>query len=317
MEDQNTDNREPVHEFGGSHISVCICTYKRPQLLENLLGKLQAQRTGGLFTYSLVIADNDHDHSAESTVSAYQKKSSVLIDYCVEPEVSIALARNKAVHNARGEFIAFIDDDEFPENDWLLNLYKTCREYKAGAVLGPVIPHYEGKPPKWVVRGKFCERPSYETGTRIHWSNSRLGNVLVRASCFQHSTQAFNPKFRIQGEDVALFKGLDERGYSFVWCKEAPVYEAVTESRYRKAYFLRRAFVQGNVSLLYYDELDWGESIHILLKSIAASIVYTTMLPFCFLAGTHVFMRYLVKDVHHISRLLALSGLVSMKERGF
>jgi succinoglycan biosynthesis protein ExoM len=317
MEDQDIDRAIATRVLGSSHISVCICTYKRPQLLDNLLNKLQAQRTEGLFTYSIVIADNDREHSAKSTVNAYQKTGNVLINYCVEPEVSIALARNKAVHNARGEFIAFIDDDEFPENDWLLKLYKTCREYKAGAVLGPVIPHYLGRPPKWVVRGRFCERPSYETGTRIHWSNSRLGNVLVRASCFQHGTQTFNPKFRLQGEDVALFKGLDERGYSFVWCKDAPVFEAVTESRYRKAYFLRRAFVQGNLSLQYYDELDWGETIHILLKSVTASMAYTTMLPFCFLAGTHIFMKFLIKDVHHISRLLALFRLVSMKERGF
>jgi|CXWL01.1.fsa_nt_gi glycosyltransferase involved in cell wall biosynthesis len=317
MEDQNTDCPVGAYGFGVSHISVCICTYKRPQLLDNLLNKLQGQRTEGLFTYSLVIADNDREYSAKSTVSAYQNTGSVLIEYCVEAEVSIALARNKAIQNAKGEFFAFIDDDEFPENNWLLKLYKTCQEYKAGAVLGPVIPHYEGTPPKWLVRGRFCERPSYETGTWIHWSKCRLGNVLVRASCFQHGTQAFNPKFRFQGEDVALFKGLDERGYSFVWCKDAPVYEAVTESRYRKAYFLRRAFVQGNVSLQYYEERDWRETIHILLKSVAASMAYTTMLPFCLLAGTHIFMRYLIKDVHHISRLLALFHLVSMNERGF
>lgn len=317
MEDQNIAHAIARRALGCNHISVCVCTYKRPQLLDNLLNKLQAQRTEGLFTYSLVIADNDREHSAESIVNAHQKRDSISIDYCVEPEVSIALARNKAVQNAKGEFFAFIDDDEFPENNWLLKLYKTCHEYTAGAVLGPVIPHYEGTPPKWLVRGRFCERPSYKTGTRIHWSKSRLGNVLVTASCFQHGTQAFNPKFRFQGEDVVFFKGLDERGYSFVWCSDAPVYESVNESRHRKSYFLRRAFVQGNVSLQYYDDLDWGESIYILLKSVAASMAYTAMLPFCFLAGTHVFMRYLIKDVHHISRLLALFHLVSMKERGF
>ena len=37
------------------------------------------------------------------------------VKYCVEPRQNIALARNKALQNAEGDLIAFIDDDEFPD----------------------------------------------------------------------------------------------------------------------------------------------------------------------------------------------------------
>ena len=106
------------------HICVCICTYKRPELLKRLLSKLEEQETEGLFDYSILIVDNDSSGSARQIVKSYARQSKISINYYVEPDQSIALARNKAVANAKGEFVAFIDDDEAPTRRWLLNLFK-------------------------------------------------------------------------------------------------------------------------------------------------------------------------------------------------
>src|SRR5690349_10462023 len=110
-----------------AHISVCVCTYKRPYYLAFLLTRLAAQDTGGVFTYSIVVIDNDHTRSAEPVVAAFAHESRIDITYLVEPRQNIALARNMAVHNARGEFLAFIDDDEFPSQEWLRTLFTECR----------------------------------------------------------------------------------------------------------------------------------------------------------------------------------------------
>src|SRR5512145_2865383 len=147
------------------HICVCICTYKRPDLLSKLLSALQNQKTEDLFTYSAVVVDNDIRQSARDTVSALQKTSSIRIDYHVEPEQNIALTRNRAVDNARGNYIAFIDDDEFPIPEWLLNLYKALIRYKVDAVLGPVRPYYPDQTPRWLIKSRLCERPEHKTGT--------------------------------------------------------------------------------------------------------------------------------------------------------
>ncbi len=83
-------------------------------MLANLLEKLQEQCTNNSFSYSIVVVDSDLNESAKAIVEAFQKKSSVNIDYFIEPEQNISLARNKVVGNARGNFIALIDDDEYP-----------------------------------------------------------------------------------------------------------------------------------------------------------------------------------------------------------
>src|ERR1051325_8420557 len=88
---------------------------------------------------------------------------------CVEPRQNIALARNMAVANAKGDFIAFIDDDELPGGEWLLTLFSAYQQYGVDGVLGPVKPRFDEPPPKWVVDGRFCERPSYPTGFVIDW----------------------------------------------------------------------------------------------------------------------------------------------------
>src|SRR6266480_976888 len=163
------------------HISVCICTYRRPEFLKRLLEELGRQDTGGLFTYSIVVADNDQHQSAKEVVSHFAAGSSVSINYCVEARQNIALARNKAIECASGDFVAFIDDDEFPTRRWLLTLFTACHEYNVDGVLGPVKPHFCEEPPEWLVKGRFYERPTYATGFVIDWRKGRTGNVLLKS----------------------------------------------------------------------------------------------------------------------------------------
>src|SRR4051812_43278175 len=96
------------------HICVCICTFKRLGFLRRLLAALAAQETGGLFTYSVVVADNDRHESAKAVVDEWTLGSLLRVAYCVQPRQNIALTRNQAIAHAKGDYIAFIDDDEWP-----------------------------------------------------------------------------------------------------------------------------------------------------------------------------------------------------------
>jgi glycosyltransferase involved in cell wall biosynthesis len=295
-----------------AHITVCICTYKRPKLLARLLKKLGRLETGGLFVYDVVVVDNDQDHSARLIVEDAQAGLNFKISYHCEHEQNIALARNKAVQNAKGEFIAFLDDDEFPVQDWLLHLYRSIHDYQAVGVLGPVKPHFEEQPPEWVIRGKLCERDSFSTGTLLTNSRyTRTGNVLLSKALFKEENDFFNPDFgRTGGEDVDFFKRMIEKGAKFVWNDEAIAYESVPLERTERKYFLTRAFLRGAINSKH-------PSISSVLKSIVASISYTIALPFLFFMGHNLFMKYLIKDCDHIGKLLGIFGIKIVKERNF
>jgi succinoglycan biosynthesis protein ExoM len=290
------------------HISVCICTYKRQQMLQHLLSELGRQETDGQFTYSIVVADNDFLQSAEAVVRNFSAYSSILVNYCIEPRQNIALARNRAIENANGDFVAFIDDDELPTKDWLLTLFKACRKYGADGVLGPVLPRFDEVPPKWIVSGKFYERPTYPTGMVIDWRKGRTGNLLLKRNVFGNDRQPFRPEF-ITGEDQDFFRRMIENKHVFVWCNEAVAHEIVPPTRWNRKFMLKRALLRGKASLLH---PTFG--LRDILKSLVAVPAYTMALPFALLLGHHRFMTCLVKLFDHLGKLLALIGVNLVRE---
>lgn len=296
------------------HITVCICTYKRPQMLSNLLSKLQDQITEDRFTYSAVVVDNDDNQSARAVVEDWQVNTLVPINYCWEPEQNIALARNKAVANAEGNFIAFIDDDEFPDKNWLINLFKTLKQYQCAGILGPVKPYFEIEPPKWITKGKICERPTFPTGTMLKNQNeTRTGNVLLNKELFSNQEKPFNPEFgRSGGEDVDFFSRMMGKGFNFVWCNEAFVYEIVPPERFKRSFYLRKALLRGKVNADKSSAFSIGA-----IKSVIAFMIYTMALPFFLLFGHHLFMKYLIKDCDHIGKILGFCGITFIKKRNF
>ncbi|MGA2019365.1 MAG: glycosyltransferase family A protein [Candidatus Sulfotelmatobacter sp.] len=292
-----------------SHISVCICTYKRPDLLRRLLDNLADQETGGIFTYSIVIVDNDGQQSAKNVITEFNLTAAIAIKYRVELRQNIAMARNKAVESSEGDYIAFIDDDEFPEKTWLLTLLKACQQYKVDGVLGPVKRYFDEQPPQWIIKGNFYERPTYPTGLIIDWRKGRTGNVLLKKQLFTGAGRPFDPQFR-QGEDQDFFRRMIEQGHVFIWCNEAVAYEVVPPVRWRRVFMLKRALLRGAMEpqTANFGALDIG-------RSVAAIPLYICALPFAFVAGQHRFMDLTVRLFDHLGKLLALAGVHIVKDQ--
>ena len=301
---------DPITSKRTAQISVCICTLKRPELLRRTLSSLHDQQTGGVFTYSVVVADNDAAESARQAVAEFSAAARLPVTYCVEPQQNIALARNKAIENATGDWIAFIDDDEFPAPDWLLNLFKTCATYQADGALGPVKPYFDTEPPKWVKKGGFFDRPNHATGYRVTWEQSRTGNVLFRKDILNGLETPFRSEFATAGEDMDFFRRAMNQGCSFVWCNEAVAYEVVPSSRCTRTYLLRRALLRGSNFPKHPEN-----RIRNAVKSLIAVPLYALALPVLVLFGQHVFLKYLIKLLDHSSRLLAYLGVSVMTER--
>ncbi|MCX6967706.1 MAG: glycosyltransferase [Verrucomicrobia bacterium] len=286
------------------HITVCICTWKRPALLARLLERLRCQQTEGRFSYSIVVADNDRLESARSIVENFPGSGPALT-YCVEPEQNIARARNKALDLAKGDYAAFIDDDELPEPNWLLALFTACQAHHSDGVLGPVKPFFEQKPPSWLIRGKFCERHAHSTGTVLDWRQTRTGNVLFKREILREIPEPFRPQFGDGGEDNDFFRRMMESRRIFTWCNEAVVFELVSPARFKRSYILKRALLRGQNRRHYADGYRFA-------KSAAACILYSLALPFLVFAGQHIFMKYLMRLFDHAGLLLTFFGLMPL-----
>lgn len=300
------------------HISVCIPTYRRTELLDRLLRNLAVQQTGALFSYSLVVVDNDAPGSARETVTRLVAELGLDLTYAVEPERTIPAVRNHALRLARGNYIGIIDDDEFPPPDWLLKMYEGIRTFSVDGALGPVHPFFAQTPPAWLVKSGLCELPSWRTGTLLHWSQTRTGNVLLKKAVFDQHGLAFDPKFKTGGSDQEFFRQAMARGCRFVSVHEAPVYEVVPPVRWTRKYWIKRALVNGfNARRYAASGMSRGRRAALALKSMVATPVYALVLPVYACLGQHRLMNCLEKGCYHLSRACATVGIELWNRRDF
>lgn len=285
------------------HISVCLCTFKRPALLKKLLDELGDQDTAGLFTYSIVVVDNDRLQSGEPVVAEFAATSKVSVKYCLEPHQNIAQARNRSLQNASGDYIAFIDDDEFPTKRWLLSMFNVLEKNGVAGVLGPVLPYFGDGAPRWVIKGKFYDRPRHQTGLVLNWGQTRTGNVLLQRQLFAEDTEPFRPQC-VEGSDQDFFKRMMQLGHVFIWCDEGVVYEVVPPSRWKRNFLVRRALYRGIYSIR-----NHGMPIQLVATSLIAAPAFAVALPVGLVLGQAQFMDYVFKLSYHTGRLLAAMGL--------
>ena len=285
-------------------------------MLERLLHQLASQDTAGQFEYSVVIVDNDAAGSARDMVVRFALERHLEATYAIGTENTIPLARNHAIRLARGNYIGIIDDDEFPSPQWLSTLYRSIRTFDVDGALGPVRPFFESEPPGWLIKGRFCERPTYRTGTLLRWDQTRTGNVLLRRSVFDSYGLSFDEAFKTGGSDREFFKQAMLRGCRFVAVEEAPVYEVVPPERQTKRYWLRRALVNGyNAHRI--DPPRGLARIAAPVKFAALAIGYGVAVPACVCLGTSALVHCLERGGHHLSRLCAIFGIQLVRMRDF
>lgn len=193
----------------------------------------------------MIVVDNDAERSAESEVRQAQAVSPVPIEYYVEPEKNIALARNLTLDRAAGNLIAFIDDDEIPIERWLLELYLALVEFDAEGVLGALLPKFDEAPPSWLTRHKLYYWENERLVSGVVQTRCNAGNALFKRSILDKGVR-FDPVFgHTGGEDSDFFDRLAAQGCRFVSSSKGLVYELIPPERTRPAYLLKRKVLHG------------------------------------------------------------------------
>lgn len=238
---------------------ICVCTYRRPGPLGQLLSSLRAQELGssgesGAVQESgahrerelprLIVVDNSPEGDAEAQVRAQYPGA----QYLHEPRPGIAAARNAAVEAvpSDAEAVLFLDDDERAAPDWLRTLIDCANSSGADTVSGPVITHFGEDPPAWLQASGFIRRIDFPTGPWNH--RAATNNVLVRAHWFTSAGYRFDEAFSfIGGEDSDLFGRMQAAGAQAWWCAEAQVEEDLPAERLSPAWMRQRGIRAGHV----------------------------------------------------------------------
>lgn len=288
--------------------SVCIATYRRPSLLEKLLGSLDNQVLPQGVAMEIIVVDNDADKTAEPIVRKSQHMSRNRLSYFNQPLKNISLTRNMAVEKASGEYILFIDDDEVASPQWVTHLMKTMDAYDADGVFGPVIPELSPETPPWM-RDLFY-RYSSTTGGKAE--SKWTGNCILKASVVKEMREPFDPRYGITGgEDTHLFDRLEHQGARFVFCQEAWVSEYLPPSKTRPSSLFLRGLKGGNLHTRRVIEFAGAKRTPVRLFMIGKALAFgTTSLALMigqFPISIHR-AQWLMKLGSNIGRFLAAFG---------
>src|SRR4051794_22427638 len=130
-------------------ISVVIPTYRRPDLLARCLTAVTAQDVDRA-EYEVIVADDAADDATRRQVEAVAAAARPAVRYvAVTGAHGPAAARNRGWHAARGDVIAFTDDDTIPDLGWLraglaaIAAGADAAAGRTGVPLPPVPPDYE------------------------------------------------------------------------------------------------------------------------------------------------------------------------------
>ena len=222
-------------------ITVIIPTFHRPAGAMAAVRSVYAQV--GAPNFEILLVDNDSGQSCAPIAVHLEREAKVAFRYAVEPAAGVANARNTAVRLAKGEFIAFLDDDEVAKPNWLANLVAVQRDTQADVVFGPIearLPETAAEPRSHfqLFFSRYLEGESRLIEAPFGCGNSLLkrDTVLIGLTPFNLSTNETG------GEDDLLWHDVRERGGRFAWAKDAWVYEDVPEHRASWAYLSKRAF---------------------------------------------------------------------------
>ncbi|WP_066384292.1 hormogonium polysaccharide biosynthesis glycosyltransferase HpsE [Anabaena sp. CA = ATCC 33047] len=130
--------------------TVAIPTWNGAERLPQVLERLLTQRGVENLNWEVIVIDNNSSDRTAEVVSNYQTKFTQFpLHYVLEPQQGLAFARLRAVNAAKGEFLAFLDDDNLPADDWVIQSFQFGKEHpRAGAWSGQIHGDFEVNPPE-------------------------------------------------------------------------------------------------------------------------------------------------------------------------
>jgi glycosyltransferase involved in cell wall biosynthesis len=235
--------------------TVAIPTYNGAKRLPLLLDRLRTQINPPA-TWEILIVDNNSTDNTAQVVQTYQTGWTVCpLRYCFEPEQGAAYARQRAVREAQGALIGFLDDDNLPAPDWVAAADAFAQQYpQAGAFGGQIHGSFEVEPPANFrqIQGFLAIR---EHGPQpICFNPDRLqlppaAALVVRRQAWLDSVPARPtltgklPGLLIQGDDYEPLLYLHKAGWQIWYNPALQTDHQIPRQRLERAYLL--ALAQG------------------------------------------------------------------------
>ena len=268
-------------------IVLGICTYRRPKELRKLLLALPSLE--GIDDLQVVVADNDQGQEGIQVCRSLPEDYPFRVTAMSQTSEGISAVRNAVADKAlsfKPDIVAFLDDDEWPEPQWLAELMRIQRKFNADVVGGPTRPEFPSQAP-----ASLLDNPYYGADLGLpDGSDCQLqagGNFLIKACVLrQYAPSFFHEAFTHSGsEDLAFFTQLAHDGHTMRWAANAIVHEPVPDARLAPNWLKQRVINIHNSRVRVMQQLEPGLLAGgVRLAKTAVLATMTALLSACSLA---------------------------------
>ena len=241
-----------------TRITVAVPTHNRSSKLGETLASIAALTVPPGAQLDCLVVDNASTDATPAAIETSAKNAPFLMRGVFEARTGSSFARNRAIDEASGDFIFFIDDDAIAERSWAVEMLAVLEGRSLDAACGMVLPRWSIPPPSWL-------GPSLWVKLAVHLRDRIESEPLDKAEIlenyysanvgFRRSAFGRFGKFRedlgvvggnpISGEDTELFERIITKGGTMGFAPRAIVHHMIPPERMTRAYLRRKSFAYG------------------------------------------------------------------------
>lgn len=223
-------------------ITVVVCTHNRAEMLREALESLSRLHLPDGMAAEILVVDNASTDNTPAVVREVAEKSPLPVRYVFEQQPGIVPARNRGVNEAEGQWIAFFDDDQLADENWLRELYAAAVAEGVKMVGGAVwlkLPAGCRRNLSPVCRMLLGETVGRTTACDYDYRfTPGTGNLMLHRSVLTH-IGLFDPRLRERGEDTDLFLRAQAAGYRGRYTPRAVIHHVIPPERLSDTFLLK------------------------------------------------------------------------------
>ncbi len=301
------------------HISIIIPTHNRAELLSQTLESISQLEIPFGKTVELLIIANACTDQSEAVCQAAGKNMPFPWRCVAEPQAGASHARNRALAEARGEILAFLDDDVWVEQQWLMGLMEVFETHPADVVAGKVTLWWQAveKPP-WLTHRSEHLLSSVDYGQEVRelftGGEAISANLAIRR-CVLKDVSSFRTDLDRQGRtvlaggDTYFITQALKTGHRMFYAPRAAIRHWVTPERVTLPYLSRAAYANGLARIQMTDHLSATKALHLIVENSLKYAFYGVIELFCAATGNQQ-----GRINHRIRRMTSLGILIAMRK---
>lgn len=234
--------------------TVALCTHSQADRLKRTLADLPLLNRPQA-PWELLIIDNGSRDATPELLRGHTWPEDWVVRIVEEKKLGLSNARNRAINEAKGEYLIFIDDDETPDIDWLCAFERLINDHNPDAFGGRIEVLFEDARPRWLtdeLLGFLGQLNRFDDIRQLSDPTTSFygGNFGFRlAVCDEvggfDADLGRKGSDNTGGEEVDFYRRLLNHGFDVWWTPEAVINHRIQAAKLSRRYFLDLHFRQG------------------------------------------------------------------------